>query len=65
MTLDEIRKRIASIDCGDSGSAHYIEDLIWFDVLVYIAVNSTDENAQSLAYAALETRKLEFHRWHY
>jgi hypothetical protein len=64
MTVDDIRRRIATIDdiADDYEAAHREEDRLHADVLEAIAGGAADAGA--LAAAALESRGLVFDR-HY
>lgn len=70
MTIDEIKRRLAIIegfsygedhDC-DPAEAHMLEDRLMRDTLRAIANGA--ENAAELAELALESTKMEFHRWY-
>jgi hypothetical protein len=65
MTIDDVAaavERIRGMACDDSEAAHIAEDELWERVLRYIADGKADD-PQHLALVALETKKIDFHRW--
>jgi hypothetical protein len=64
--VSHVRQRVQAIAdaADDPEDAHTREDTLFVDVLKAIVDSSTDDQAQALAGAALETRKIEFERWY-
>ena len=64
MKVSDVEKRVEAIRNGsaDDKTAHADEDLLYYDVLKSIAFGA--KNAQELARAALQTKKIGFERWY-
>lgn len=61
----DIARRIAQIkeNRHDPETAHGLEDVLWHDILTYIAHESTDTLCALMAFDALSTRLILFPRW--
>jgi hypothetical protein len=64
MTVKDVEARVAEIRAlaHDPEAAHSREDSLWAEVLDTIASGWSDD-PRNLAYAALQTQKIEFARW--
>ena len=64
MKIEAVAKRLADIraEADDDESAHGDEDRLWCDVLKYIATGNCPD-PQAYAIVALQTTKIDFHRW--
>lgn len=65
MTVDDVMKRVDVIrECvGDPEAAHGMEDQLWHDVLIAIAIDDVEGDPSAIALAAASTWSIEFPRW--
>ncbi len=65
MNIKEIRAKLneIAVDSDDSHQAHYLQDLLYVDVIRSIADGSCD-NPAACAVEVLKVQEIEFPRWY-